>query len=128
MLTADEYTLLTGEQLAPEEFPILLFHAEELLHARTLQQFRREGIPPLPLELFRRALAMQVAFMDIRGGAESWADPAMSTSGVTLGRFSVYNARLSAAPPVEHLLAPEVEALLPTLMAYARSWMDGDCP
>lgn len=127
MLTADEYAALTG-QLAPEEFSVLLMHAEELLHARTLQQFRREGIPTLPLTLFKRALAMQVAFMDARGGLEGWIDPAMSTSGVTLGRFSVFNARLAAAPPVEQLLAPEVEALLPTLMAYARSWMDGDCP
>lgn len=126
MLTADEYTVLTGGQLAPEEFPALLLHAEELLHARTLQQFRREGIPSHALDLFKRALAMQVGFMDFRGGVEGWADPAISTSGVTLGRFSVYNARLAAAPPVEHLLAPEVEALLPTLMACARSWMDGD--
>lgn len=127
MLTADEYADLTG-QFAPEGFPVLLLHAEELLHARTLQQFRREGIPQLPLTLFKRALAMQVAFIDMRGGLEGWGDPAISSSGVTLGRFSVYNARLASAPPVEQLLAPEVEALLPTLMAYVRSWMDGDTP
>ena len=128
MITAEDFTALTGLN-APEDFPVLLLHAEELLHARTLQQYRRTDIPEAPLTIFKRALAMQIAFMDSRGGLDSWADPAMMTAGVTLGRFSVHKGGAASANAGEaDLLAPGTASLLPTLMAYARAWMGGDCP
>lgn len=127
MITAEDYIALTGLE-APEAFASLLPAAEELLHARTLQQYRRTGIPEVPLTIFKRALALQVAFMYSRGGLESWADPAMLAAGVTLGRFSVQKGGASSANTAEaDLLAPGAAALLPTLMAYARAWMGGDC-
>lgn len=127
MITAEDYAALTGQD-APEDFPVLLIHAEELLHARTLQQYRRTGIPEAPLTIFKRALAMQVSFMGSRS-LEGWADPAMMTAGVTLGRFSVHSggASSASADATREQLAPAAEALLPTLMAYARAWMGGDC-
>jgi len=127
MLSAEDYILLTG-LAAPEDYPALLAHAEELLHARTLQQYRRENLPSVPRTVFKRALAMQISFMDSRGGLDAWADPAMRNVGVTLGRFSVHNVGTSPANAAADLLAPGAEALLPTLMAYARAWMDGECP
>ena len=127
MITAEDFTALTDQE-APEDFPVLLLHAEELLHARTLQQYRRTGIPAAPLTIFKRALAMQVSFMGSRS-LEGWADPAMMTAGVTLGRFSVQKGGAASANAGEaDLLAPGAAALLPTLMAYARAWMGGDCP
>lgn len=127
MITAEDFTALTGQE-APEDFPVLLLHAEELLHARTLQQYRRTGIPEAPLTIFKRALAMQVSFMGSRS-LEGWADPAMMTAGVTLGRFSVQKGGAASANAGEaDLLAPGAAALMPTLMAYARAWMGGDCP
>ena len=126
MITAEDYAALTGLE-APEAFPALLIQAEELLHARTLQQYRRTGIPEAPLTSFKRALAMQIAFMDSRGGLESWADPAMLTAGVTLGRFSVHSGAASDRDAAGELLAPAAAALLPTLMACARAWMGGEC-
>lgn len=128
MITAEDFTALTGLN-APEAFDTLLPAAEELLHARTLQQYRREELPSVPRTVFKRALAMQIAFMDSRGGLDSWADPAMMTAGVTLGRFSVQKGGAASANAGEaDLLAPGAAALLPTLMAYARAWMGGDCP
>ena len=127
MITAEDFTALTGLEV-PEDFPVLLLHAEALLHARTLQQYRRTGIPEAPLTIFKRALAMQVSFMGSRS-LEGWADPAMMTAGVTLGRFSVQRGGAASANAGEaDLLAPGAAALLPTLMAYARAWMGGDCP
>ena len=127
MITAEDFTALTGLE-APEDFPVLLLHAEELLHARTLQQYRCTDIPEAPLTIFKRALAMQVSFMGSRS-LEGWADPAMMTAGVTLGRFSVQKGGAASANTGEaDLLAPGTAALLPTLMAYARAWMGGDCP
>lgn len=125
MITGDDYVVLIGQE-APEAFAALLPLAEELLHARTLQQYRREEIPSVPRTVFKRALAIQIAFMDSRGGIDSWADPAMLTAGVTLGRFSVHNGGTSPAQAAADLLAPGAEALLPTLMSYARAWMDGE--
>lgn len=125
MITGDDYVALIGLE-APEAFDVLLPAAEELLHARTLQQYRREEIPSVPRTVFKRALAMQIAFMDSRGGIDSWADPTMLTAGVTLGRFSVHNGVTSPAQAAADLLAPGAEALLPTLMSYARAWMDGE--
>lgn len=127
MITAEDFTALTGQE-APEDFPVLLLHAEELLHARTLQQYRRTDIPEAPLTIFKRALAMQVSFMGSRS-LEGWADPAMMTAGVTLGRFSVQKGGAASANAGEaDLLAPGAASLLPTLMACARAWMGGDCP
>lgn len=127
MISAEEYTALTWLE-APDAFASLLPAAEELLHARTLQQFRREGLPDLPMQIFKRALALQIAFMDSRGGLDGWADPAVLTAGVTLGRFSVHNGGTSSAHAAADLLAPGASALLPTLMAYARAWMGGEYP
>ncbi|MBQ8556190.1 MAG: hypothetical protein IJ438_10020 [Clostridia bacterium] len=127
MITAEDYTALTYLE-APEAFSAILPMAEELLHARTLQQYRREDIPEVPLTIFKQALALQVAFMDSRG-IEGWADPAMMTAGVTLGRFSVHSGGGSSVQGAAmELLAPAAAALLPTLMAYARAWMGGECP
>lgn len=127
MITAEDFTALTGLE-APEAFDTLLPAAEELLHARTLQQYRRAELPSVPRTVFKRALALQVAFMDSRGGIDAWADPAMLAAGVTLGRFSVQKGGAASATAAEaDLLAPGAAALLPTLMAYARAWMDGDC-
>ena len=127
MLTAEEYAALTGNP-APESFDELALLAEEILHARTLQQYRNSDISEAPLAIFKRALALQVAYMDSRG-AEGWADPAMMASGVTLGRFSVHGSGgASSAQREVQLLAPGAAVLLPTLMAYARAWMGGDAP
>ena len=116
LVTGEDYADLTGQE-APEDFPVLLIHAEDLLHARTLQQYRRTDIPEAPLTIFKRALAMQVSFMGSRS-LEGWADPAMMTAGVTLGRFSVHSGGASsAADAAREQLAPATEALLPTLMA-----------
>lgn len=124
MLTAEEYVALTGKP-APDCFAELSMLAEELLHARTLQQYRSRSIPEAPLAIFKRALALQLAYMDSRGD-EAWADPAMMASGVTLGRFAVHGSGGAAsAQREEQLLAPGAAALLPTLMAYARAWMGG---
>lgn len=124
MLTAEEYVALTGTP-APDNFAEMALLAEELLHARTLQQYRIRSIPEAPLAIFKRALALQLAYMDSRGD-EAWADPAMMASGVTLGRFSVQGSGGAAsAQREEQLLAPGAAALLPTLMSYARAWMGG---
>lgn len=124
MLTAEEYVALTGYP-APDNFSEMMLLAEELLHARTLQQYRRQDIPEAPLAIFKSALAMQLAYMDSRGD-EAWADPAMMASGVTLGRFAVHGSGGAAsAQREEQLLAPGAAALLPTLTAYARAWMGG---
>ena len=127
MITAEEYAALTGLD-APEAFPALEAVAEELLHARTLQQFRRTDIPTLPMTTFKRALALQISFMESRGGQEAWADPTMLTAEITLGRFSIHNGGTSSAHAEAALLAPAAAALLPTLMSYARAWMGGECP
>ena len=129
MITAEDYAALTGQE-APEDFAVLLLPAEELLHARTLQQYRREDVPNVPRTVFKRALASQITFMASRG-LDGWADPAVATANVTLGRFSVYNAASSAKAAQSadaQLIAPGAQALLPTLMAYARAWMGGGCP
>ena len=60
MLTAEEYVALTGKP-APDCFAELSMLAEELLHARTLQQYRSRSIPEAPLAIFKRALALQLA-------------------------------------------------------------------
>lgn len=127
MITAEDYAALTGLN-PPEAFPTIEAMAEELLHARTLQQFRRADVPTVPMTLFKRALSLQISFMDSRGGQEAWADPTMLTAGVSLGRFSVHNGSTSSSDAEAALLAPAAAALLPTLMAYARGLMGGECP
>ena len=128
MITAEDFTALTGLEV-PEKFSALLPAAEELLHARTLQQYRRAELPSVPRTVFKRALAMQIAYMDSRGGLDGWADPSMLSAGVTLGRFSIQKGGATSTNAAEaDLLAPGAASLLPTLMAYARAWMDGECP
>lgn len=120
MLNAEDYFAITGSPV-PEAFDQLLAAAEELLHARTLQQYRRAGIPTVPRTAFQRALALQVAYMDSRGGIDAWNDPSAMASWVSIGRFSVNN-RLNSGTE-DALLSPGAAALLPTLMAYANAWM-----
>ena len=129
MLTTGEYVELTGLD-TPESFPALLITADEILHARTLQQYRTHNLPEIPLTIFKRALALQIAYMDSRGGIDAWGDPAAMMNGFTIGRFSLHSASSSAAAYAsinEQLLAPDVAVLLPTLMGYARAQMDGEC-
>ena len=125
MLTAEEYGRLTGQE-APDAFNALLPLAEELLHARTLQQYRRDDLPAGPAAAFRRALALQIAYMDSRGGLEGWADPLAASASVTLGRFSIKESAASNSGTEARLIAPGPAVLLPVLMAYARSWMGGE--
>lgn len=128
MLTPAEYTAATGLEV-PEHFAALCNMAEEILHARTLQQFRRNDLPASAAALFRQTAALQVAYMDSRGGLEGWGDPTTLSAGVSLGRFSAHSTAQSARPSAsDELLAPGAAALLPALMAYANAWMiGGDC-
>ena len=121
MLSIEEYVALSG-QSPPENYQTLLSAAQELLHAHTLQQFRGQQLPCTAQMLFKRALSLQIQYMDRQGGLSGWTDAAIA-SGVTLGRFSMQH---SSAHEPTGLISPAAAALLPALTSYARSGLEGD--